>query len=320
MDLSKLCSCLNNTAQIDGTINDVEQINSKMTTSGQINSDFNNISRVYVRYKAKNSDNIEVFVDNTTDNITATIKEIQFDSAENFPKIGSDRLIYVDKGKNTPYRWDKETSSYKSLGKDLSAEFEALEKEIEGVEKSSIKDILVNDETSVGEDKKSNINIQLKKDPQNDLIYYLEVNSKKAGEINIPKDQFLKSVTYDPDTHIITFVWVTTTGEQKTTIDISDLIDVYTAGNGLELYNNTFSIKVDPSSSGMLTVSKDGIKLKLEPATEKNFGLVRAWIEDDYLCISTEKYVPFVNVVSGSYLKVAGSFRTIQEGPVLKIL
>nr|DAE27596.1 MAG TPA: hypothetical protein [virus sp. cti5L29] len=115
MDLSKLCSCLNNTAQIDGTINDVEQINSKMTTSGQINSDFNNISRVYVRYKAKDSDNIEVFVDNTTNDISATIKEIQFDSAENFPKIGSDRLIYVDKSTRNAYIWDSEKQTYNSI-------------------------------------------------------------------------------------------------------------------------------------------------------------------------------------------------------------
>lgn len=141
MNLSKLCSCLNNTAQIDGTINDVEQINSKMTTSGQINSDFNNISR---GYKAKDSDNIEVFVDNTTNDISATIKEIQFDSAENFPEIGSDRLIYVDKSTKNAYIWDSETQTYNSIsnGGEIAVDSELSNTSENPVQNKVITDII----------------------------------------------------------------------------------------------------------------------------------------------------------------------------------
>ena len=114
-------------------------------------------------------------------------------------------------------------------------------------------------------------------------------------------------------------MWETTTGEQTTTIDISDLIDVYTAGDGLELNNNIFSIKVDPNSSGMLTVSENGINLQLEPATEKTFGTVRAWIEDDYIHISTEPWVAFVNVKTDSTVIIQGSQDVVQEQNTLVI-
>lgn len=318
-DNQELCSCLDNKAQIDSVVSNQEQISSQINQSEQIMSDMNNIVTVLIKYTTTPSDNIDLEIDNTNKTITANLKQIQFDSANDFPETGSEKLIYVDKTANVPYRWDKETSSYKSLGKDLTKEFEALEKEIEGVKESSIKDILVNNETSVGEDNISNINVQLLHDQENTQLYYLQVNDKRAGEINIPKDQFLKSVTYNSDTHILTFVWETTTGEQTTTIDISDLIDVYTAGDGLELNNNIFSIKVDPNSSGMLTVSENGINLQLEPATEKTFGTVRAWIEDDYIHISTEPWVAFVNVKTDSTVIIQGSQDVVQEQNTLVI-
>ena len=137
MDLKNMCVCLNNT--------------------GQIKSNLDGVAIVFVEYTSTPSDNININIDNEEKTISATIKEIQFDSAENFPEIGSDRLIYVDKSQNMPYRWDSETKSYKSLGKDLSDEFEALEKKIDDISKETIKDIKVNNETSVGEDKIANI-------------------------------------------------------------------------------------------------------------------------------------------------------------------
>lgn len=322
MDLSKLCSCLNNTAQIDGTINEISQINSEMQSEQQIQSEMTGLIEVAVAYTGLSSDSIEVTVDSAKKTISATIKEIQFDSVEDFPEVGSENLIYVDKTQNMPYRFDKETGEYKSLGKDLTDEFKALEKEIEGVSKNSVNDIIVNNKSSVkivDEKKQSEISIKIEQDTENNLLYYLSVNGERAGEINIPKDQFLKSVEYDPETDTLVFTWVTETGEQTTRIDMSDLVDVYSAGNGLELKDKIFSIKVDPTSSGMLTVSEDGIKLELEPATEKTFGVVRAWIEDGYLCISTNEWVAFTNTQTNGTLFVQGSKEAVQQGNTLII-
>lgn len=99
----------------------------------------------------------------------------------------------------------------------------------------------------------------------NDLEYNLMVDETIKGTINIPKDQFLKSVTYDPETHVLTFIFLTSDGEVTTTIDMSSLVDVYQAGNGLTLANNTFSIKLDPSGNNALTLSAAGLMLDNTP-------------------------------------------------------
>ena len=99
----------------------------------------------------------------------------------------------------------------------------------------------------------------------NDLEYNLMVDETIKGTINIPKDQFLKSASYDPETHVLTFIFLTSDGEVTTTIDMSSLVDVYQAGNGLTLANNTFSVKLDPSSNNALTLSAAGLMLDKTP-------------------------------------------------------
>ena len=59
----------------------------------------------------------------------------------------------------------------------------------------------------------------------------------------------------------IKIVWKTTTGEDITRIPLDGLVDVYQAGNGIDLQNNVFSIKLDPSSQPYLTVGANGLKL-----------------------------------------------------------
>lgn len=103
--------------------------------------------------------------------------------------------------------------------------------------------------------------VTLVQDPDNDLHYTLMVDSTNAGEISIPKDRFLKQAYYDPQRKSLIFIFVTEDGEQTVPVDISDLVDTYTAGNGLSLANNKFSITIDSTSDSYLTVGANGIKL-----------------------------------------------------------
>ena len=103
--------------------------------------------------------------------------------------------------------------------------------------------------------------VTLVQDPDNDLHYTLMVDSTNAGEISIPKDRFLKQAYYDPQKKSLIFIFVTEDGEQTVPVDISDLVDTYTAGNGLSLANNKFSITIDSTSDSYLTVGANGIKL-----------------------------------------------------------
>lgn len=75
------------------------------------------------------------------------------------------------------------------------------------------------------------------------------------------KDGVLHDVDYDSDTKKITFYWNTDAGLKSDTIEIGDLVDTYTAGNGLNLANNEFSVKIDTASENFLTVGEAGLKL-----------------------------------------------------------
>ena len=87
------------------------------------------------------------------------------------------------------------------------------------------------------------------------------VDGVVKGDINIPKDQFLKNVEYDDTTKELVFTFDTTDGEKVTKVNIGELVDTYKAGNGLELNGNIFSIKLDPSSQSYIQVTSDGIKI-----------------------------------------------------------
>ena len=103
--------------------------------------------------------------------------------------------------------------------------------------------------------------VTIEKDSTNDLQYHLMVDGEKSGEINIPKDQFLSNVVYSSATKVITFTFETTTGTTTTEVNVADLVDTYTAGDGLTLVDNKFSVKKDATSQAYIEVSANGVKV-----------------------------------------------------------
>lgn len=66
----------------------------------------------------------------------------------------------------------------------------------------------------------------------------------------------------NPDGTYLKFTFNTDGGSKVLYVNVTSLIDVYAAGNGLNLAGKTFSIKLDPASeSGYLSVGSDGLKL-----------------------------------------------------------
>lgn len=104
--------------------------------------------------------------------------------------------------------------------------------------------------------------VKLIQDQQNSLHYTLMVDSINAGEISIPKDRFLKEVVYDANTTSLVFTFVAEDGDSVVRVNIGDLVDVYTAGNGLQLAaSNKFNVVIDSTSDSYLTVGPNGVKL-----------------------------------------------------------
>lgn len=137
---------------------------------------------------------------------------------------------------------------------------------------------------------------------KDDLTYELQVGDKIAGTINIPADQFLKSVEYSAEDKSLTFIFNTSEGEQTSVVDLSSLVDTYVAGNGIELIENGFSIKLDPSSESYLSVSEAGIKVEGIDAIKKdiqevsaNLSVVDKKIEEE-IRPELEKAVKYVDI------------------------
>ena len=76
--------------------------------------------------------------------------------------------------------------------------------------------------------------------------YASQYEFKKDGvvlnTINIPKDQFLKSATYDDVNNKLVFVFNTANGESTNEVDVNDLVDTYTAGDYITITDAVIAV------------------------------------------------------------------------------
>ena len=116
----------------------------------------------------------------------------------------------------------------------------------------------------------------------NDLQYTLKVGDEIVGTIDIPKDQFVKSVSYNEESKTIDFVFETTDGEQTVAVNVSNLVDTYTAGNGISLTSNEFSLKIDAKTQQYIEVSAEGLKIvNIDEKLAEKVGLVDIATEEN---------------------------------------
>jgi len=95
----------------------------------------------------------------------------------------------------------------------------------------------------------------------------------EIGKIDIPKDLVVKSgslvhgtwsgdtFTEDPEGHDTAIKLVIANQEAPIYINTKDLVDIYTAGDGITVENNEIAVNLDPAGELFLTVSSTGLKL-----------------------------------------------------------
>ena len=111
--------------------------------------------------------------------------------------------------------------------------------------------------------------ITITNDPDNSLLYHLNIDGVSVATFEVPPDKFLKSVEFNQVTKILSFVFVTASGEEKSVpVNLSSLIDTYKAGNGLNLSSGYFSIKLK-SGETRLVVSSDGLSFDASDIIER---------------------------------------------------
>lgn len=104
---------------IDSLKSEVESENatdSRLEVEEQVNSQLD--LPTVVRYKGQETKDIIVSVDNDKNTISANIARIKYDSIYEFPSIGSESLIYIDKSTMTMYLWDNASFKYERLASD----------------------------------------------------------------------------------------------------------------------------------------------------------------------------------------------------------
>lgn len=75
------------------------------------------------------------------------------------------------------------------------------------------------------------------------------------------KDGMVDKVSFDPETKKLTITFNTVSGKDDIEVDLTSLVDTYTAGNGIDITGNVVSVKVDATSEAFLTVGAGGVKL-----------------------------------------------------------
>lgn len=112
----------------------------------------------------------------------------------------------------------------------------------------------------------------LKLDYSDTKIKLLGKDDELVSEIDASAfvaDGVLNDVDYDAENDKLIFTWniIESTDDDGTIhyktveVDVKDLVDAYTAGNGLKLENNEFSVKVAEGNESFLTVDTNGVKL-----------------------------------------------------------
>ena len=77
------------------------------------------------------------------------------------------------------------------------------------------------------------------------------------------KDGMLDDVSYNAETNELTFVWNTSAGKTNDVVKLTDILDPYNAGNGINISGNEISIKL-ASGEKNLVVNENGLSTNFD--------------------------------------------------------
>lgn len=147
---------------------------------------------------------------------------------------------------------------------DHTTRIETIETEYIKEANLPVKGIAADDKVLSVSDALISATVSLDYDNENKAIKLYGKNSVELGSVDATpfiKDGMLDNVEYNADNNTLTFTWNTEAGQKEDTVVLSDIIEPYTAGEGLELSGNEFKVKLADGSESFLTVSANGLKL-----------------------------------------------------------
>lgn len=237
-----------------------------------------------------------------------TTIRVNVKSGDNALKLDAKNGLYVDQSALTSYE-----------GKEAIAIADKAESE--GVKEISLK-INANDKvlTQAAEGLLANINLTWS---TTDGLKLIGKNSTEIASIpasDFIKDGMLQSVELkvasedEPIGEAITgtflvFTFNVDAGSKVINVNVTDLIDVYTASTGIKLEGKNFMAVIDPASEAFLTVGADGIKLS---GVQNAINSAKATV-DAYTV--NAKAISSNPVLSGADIVLTG-YSTVEGGAV----
>lgn len=119
------------------------------------------------------------------------------------------------------------------------------------------------------------------KDTKANGIYFGSQLYATTDASSISIESLVTDIEYDANTHELIITWKTESGDIETRVSLSDLVDIYKGGQGILIDGDAnISVKIDPDSSPLLTLtdeglflsSVDGSSIKISKEIEDNEG------------------------------------------------
>ena len=138
----------------------------------------------------------------------------------------------------------KDVADNKTAISDNATAIETEKSRAEAAEAKALSDAKAHTDAEI-----AGLEIAIEKEDQVEFIVVRNKAGEKVASVDASRfvqDSFLDDVAYDPATGKVSFTWTMGDGSTKTDeIDISALVDTYTAGNGLKVENNEFSVDTE---------------------------------------------------------------------------
>ena len=132
------------------------------------------------------------------------------------------------------------------------------------IPKSTVTGVATGDKVLGLSETKLSSTLNLKYDSTNKKIRLLGINDAVIAEIDATdfiKDGMVDNVQFEPTSKNLTITFNTVSGKEDIHVDLSSLVDTYTAGNGIAIDKNVVSVKRDTNSEKFLSVGTNGVKI-----------------------------------------------------------
>lgn len=191
---------------------------------------------------------------------------------------------------------------------------EAVQQKIEQAISTLVEQDLLHSFDSDG-NLKNEITLNIEKDGSgNPILHFKGKDDTDVATLDMSQfvvDGMVDDVIYDKDSHSLVITFNTDAGKQDITVDLSDLIDVYTSGDGINVAEDgKISLKISEDSQSFITVDENGLKLSNVDGSNIELGKTILDNKGDEVA-ATEKVTDVFSSIFNTIKEIQGDAITV---------